>query len=527
MPRLTISMLCVNRLELTRTCIESILRNTTDCELRILDNGSTDETPAYLNALVKHHPNVFAIREERNIGFIKGHNTLVAAALGQYVCVLNNDVEVGPGWDEALIAPLEQDPWIGATGPLDEYGCLSIEMVGVRNPEPWKPVEYLSGHCLCVPQWIVRRFGLFDEVHLTWATGEDSDFSLRIRQAGYKIRVVPEAKVAHIKRATMDHVGPSVLGYDPVANELKNRKVLCSRWRHYVSVRDFPPQQILIKRASANGDVLCTEPVIRAVKQLRPNSDISVQTQCPEMLMGGPMIKRVAVSPPSQVDRIIDLDMAYERNPKVHMVAAYAQAAGVDLSLFPPEVRRPRWHLNPQGYEAADALPTDRPIAVIATEGSWPIRQWPKDRFAAVVRWLQRYCRVIEVGSPAAALNMGWNLCGKTTIQQLAAIYSRARLAVMCDSLHVHLAACFSVPTVGIWGGTDPMLRIHGPEHHPVQRLDFPCRGCHHEREVLRCHSVCDQGAFRGLQVPKCGCMDIPAVDVIRAIEQVLDSVER
>jgi hypothetical protein len=44
---------------------------------------------------------------------------------------------------------------------------------------------------------------------------------------------------------------------------------------------------------------------------------------------------------------------------------------------------------------------------------------------------------------------------------------------------------------------------------------------------VLRCHSVCDQGAFRGLQVPTCGCMDIPAVDVIRAIEPVLDRVER
>ena len=521
MPRLTISVLCLNRLELTRKCIESILRNTTDCELRILDNGSTDETPAYLNALVKEHPNVFAIREERNIGFIKGHNTLVAAALGQYVCVLNNDVEVGPAWAEKLIAPFEHDPWIGATGPTDHYGHLNGEMVGSRGPD-YQPVDYISGHCLMVPRWSLERFGLFDEAHLTWATGEDSDFSLRIRKAGYKIHIVHDAMVAHIQRATMDHVGTALLGYDPVQNELRNRQVLIGRWKRYLDFRQFPPERILVKRASSNGDVLCTEPVIRAIKQLIPNSEITALTACPEMLLGGPMITRVTRDVRGQqFDRVVDLDMAYEKNPTVHMVEAYAQVAGVNLALFPPKVRRPRWHMTPQAYEAADALPTDRPIAVIATDGSWPIRQWPKVRFAAVARWLQRYFRVIEVGLPGAALNIGWNLCGQTTLQQLAALYSQASLAVVCDSLHVHMAGCFATPTVGIWGGTDPSLRIHGPEHLPVRRTDFACLACHHAREP-RCHSVCDQGAFRGLNVPPCGCMDIPVADVIRTIEAVM-----
>ena len=523
MPRLTITMLCLNRQELTQQCVESILANTADCELRILDNGSTDGTPEYLKHLVQTHAHVFAMREERNIGFIRGHNTLATTALGDFICVLNNDVQVGPGWDDALIAPFERDPWIGATGPKDDYGFLAHDLVGTRG-DSWKDPEYLSGHCLCVPRWILRRFGLFDDEHLTWATGEDSDFSLRLRQAGYKIRVVPEAPVTHLKRATIDHVGMALLGYDPIENERRNRRVLCQRWRRYADFRDFPMRKILIKRDSANGDVLCTEPVIRAVKQLCPNSGITVQTRCSEMLLGAPMIRRiVTVAPPEKPDQVIDLDLAYERNPKVHMIEAYAQVAGVDLQLFPPTTRRPRWHLNPQGYEAADALPTDRPIAVIATDGSWPIRQWRKARFAEIARWLQRYFRVIEVGLPGAALNVGWNLCGKTTAQQLAAVYSQARLAVMCDSLHVHLAACFKVPTVGIWGGTDPLLRIHGPEHRVVQRTDFPCRGCHHDREAPRCHSVCDRGAFRGMTVPENGCMDISVDAVRRAIEETIE----
>jgi ADP-heptose:LPS heptosyltransferase len=206
------------------------------------------------------------------------------------------------------------------------------------------------------------------------------------------------------------------------------------------------------------------------------------------------------------------------------MVEAYARAAGVELRHFPRATWRPRWHFAREGYEAADALPTDRPITVIATEGSWPMRQWPRERFAAVARWLQRYFRVIEVGSPTAALNVGWDLCGKTTLQQLAALYSHASLAVMCDSLHVHLAACFQTPTVGIWGGTNPAYRIHGPEHRVVQKPDFPCMGCHHLREAPRCHSVCDRGVFRGLRVPMNGCMDIPVEAVISAIENVLET---
>jgi ADP-heptose:LPS heptosyltransferase len=95
----------------------------------------------------------------------------------------------------------------------------------------------------------------------------------------------------------------------------------------------------------------------------------------------------------------------------------------------------------------------------------------------------------------------------------------------MCDSLHVHLAACFAVPTVGIWGGTDPRLRIHGPEHHVVQRTDFPCLACHHDREAPRCHSTCDQGAFRKLQVPVNGCMDIPVEMVLHRIRECIETM--
>lgn len=166
----------------------------------------------------------------------------------------------------------------------------------------------------------------------------------------------------------------------------------------------------------------------------------------------------------------------------------------------------------------AECLPAERPICVIAPEVGWPMRQWPVERFREVAERLSKLFQIAVVGSlHAPHLNVGWDLRGRTSLQQLAGLYSKAALVVTLDSLHVHLAACFSTPTVGIWGGTGPQYRIHGPEHIAVTRDGFECKACHHDLLPPRHQSFCDQGKFRGLAVPENGCMDISVEAVMNA----------
>ncbi len=62
-------------------------------------------------------------------------------------------------------------------GLLDENGLGVGSGVG---PD----IDYVEGWCLCVSRETYREHGLFDEVNLEFAYGEDADLSLRLREAG-------------------------------------------------------------------------------------------------------------------------------------------------------------------------------------------------------------------------------------------------------------------------------------------------------------------------------------------------------
>ena len=87
------------------------------------------------------------------------------------------------------------------------------------------------------------------------------------------------------------------------------------------------------------------------------------------------------------------------------------------------------------------------------------------------------------------------NAAGGTTLRQLACLISRCDLIVTNDSGPMHLAVAMGVPTVSIFGPTDP--RLTGPygEGHSIVRADLEClccgrRVCPRNIECLRRISV-------------------------------------
>jgi GT2 family glycosyltransferase len=55
-----------------------------------------------------------------NTGFVKAVNAGLKEAEGEYIVILNNDTEVGHGWDKKLLYPLQNDPTVGAVGPITQ-----------------------------------------------------------------------------------------------------------------------------------------------------------------------------------------------------------------------------------------------------------------------------------------------------------------------------------------------------------------------------------------------------------------------
>ena len=90
-----------NQLSYTQLCLESIAAATSEpYELIVVDNGSTDDTPAYLRS----RTDVRFIANHDNRGFPAACNQGIRAARGHHVVLLNNDTLVTDGWLGACFA---------------------------------------------------------------------------------------------------------------------------------------------------------------------------------------------------------------------------------------------------------------------------------------------------------------------------------------------------------------------------------------------------------------------------------------
>ncbi len=129
------------------------------------------------------------------------------------------------------------------------------------------------------------------------------------------------------------------------------------------------------------------------------------------------------------------------------------------------------------------------PFAVLCPGAGWPGKQWLPDRFGEIGDRLYREFgfSILLAGSAGekalcaeVANHMGApvaQLAGRTTLDQLAAILSRASLFVGNDSGPMHLAACFKIPSVVFFGPT--VAAKWAPRHPGVRCLQHEdCAGC-------------------------------------------------
>ncbi len=154
-----------------------------------------------------------------NVGYGDGCRAGAAAARGRHLAFVNDDAVVDPDWLRTLVAVAESDSRIGAVGSLLlESDGSTVQELGARivpdaHPRPWgqgstvaaaeargvlaaREVDFASGAALLVRRDAFDQVGGFDPAYRP-AYYEDVDLCLRIRQAGWTVRVEPAARVVH------------------------------------------------------------------------------------------------------------------------------------------------------------------------------------------------------------------------------------------------------------------------------------------------------------------------------------------
>lgn len=214
MPRVSVIILTFNNLDLTRACLDSVLKRSDypNLEVIVVDNASTDDTPAYLEDFGQRHPEVRVVLNSENLGFAAGNNVGLEMATGDYLVVLNNDTVVTPGWVLSLLRHFERAPKLGLLGPVT--GNIGNEArIEISYPDldhmPVAALHYTLAHmgerypmrnaaffCVIMPRSTYERCGPISE---EYGLGffEDDDYCREVEAQGLTIACADDVFVHH------------------------------------------------------------------------------------------------------------------------------------------------------------------------------------------------------------------------------------------------------------------------------------------------------------------------------------------
>jgi GT2 family glycosyltransferase len=223
-PKVSVVVLTYNNLELTKACLNSLLTQShyANLEIIVVDNNSSDDTPAFLNAWADGHPDRIVILNPDNKGFAAGNNVGLAAASGDYMVVLNNDTVVTAGWIKGLIRHLQDNKDIGIIGPItnnigneakvstrysriEDMHAESSEMTRIRMGQ-WFEINTLAFFCVMFPRSTYEQVGgLCEEYGLGFF--EDDDYCRRVQHHGMRAACAEDVFVHHHLSASFNKLG--------------------------------------------------------------------------------------------------------------------------------------------------------------------------------------------------------------------------------------------------------------------------------------------------------------------------------
>jgi GT2 family glycosyltransferase len=217
---LTAAIATYNGRALLPGVLDSLARQTVaeHVHVVVVDDCSTDGTVEWLR---EEWPAVEVVAHERNLGVTRSLNDCLAAARGEFVVLLNNDVELEPDCLERLVAELEEHSRAAVSCPklLDfrrrEYldgagdiytwsGLAGRRGHGELDRGQYDRAEEVLGACAAVAVYrrsVLEQIGDFDEAFFSYY--EDIDWALRARLAGYSCRYVPSAVAYHMGGGTL------------------------------------------------------------------------------------------------------------------------------------------------------------------------------------------------------------------------------------------------------------------------------------------------------------------------------------
>lgn len=230
---LSVSIINYRTAQMTIECVRSVLADFDGSAIAghvvVVENGSGDGSAKVLSDWISLEglaARVTLVVSPVNTGFSGGHNQGIAAHRAAFYLVLNSDALLRPGFCAAILAATAEDPQAGLWAPRIDYdtgeqqiSCFRVaspqselirgaqtgavtkllarHVVALDMPPAPEQIGWASFACILLRDAMVQAIGPMDEGYFLYF--EDTEYCLRARRAGWRIRHVPEARAVHFR----------------------------------------------------------------------------------------------------------------------------------------------------------------------------------------------------------------------------------------------------------------------------------------------------------------------------------------
>jgi GT2 family glycosyltransferase len=226
---LSIVIVNYNTEKLLRGCLESVYAgaNGTPLDIWVVDNHSRDQSVAMVKSLF---PGVSVLENDANVGFSRANNLVVSQSRSDYILLLNPDTVIIGDAIERVVKFMREHPQVGIAGckVLNRDGTLQLacrrsiptpqtafyRLTGLsrlfpksramakynltyESPDQAHEVDAVSGAFLMIRREVVDAIGPLDERFFMY--GEELDWCLRAKRAGWTVMYYPDAQIVHYK----------------------------------------------------------------------------------------------------------------------------------------------------------------------------------------------------------------------------------------------------------------------------------------------------------------------------------------
>jgi len=212
-------------------------------EVIVVDNGSEVNPEASFS---NDFPDVRYIRSNKNLGYAGGNNLGIRSARGQFILIINNDVEVETDILTKMLEPFRRFRHVGIVSPKIKYftqpdiiqyaGFNKINALTGRNSAVGSRIRdagqfdhlcethYAHGSAMMISREAIEKVGLLPEHFFLFY--EELDYSEQVKKAGFKIIFQPNTTVLH-------KVATSIASDSPTRTYYMNRNRILFMRRNF------------------------------------------------------------------------------------------------------------------------------------------------------------------------------------------------------------------------------------------------------------------------------------------------------